>query len=272
MTFGFCGGRNRQGSKQPGGEKAGAAFIPAFFRSGAKRADGAVIGGYTGLSVGPESVLKEEGASGPGDGIFMGNGMDGFWLCFVPLFVAVDAIGVLPMFVALTERVERAKIRTIVYQSLITASAVALAFLAFGPVLLEFLGITVSDFMIAGGILLIVVSFSDLLTGEKKQRQTDIDSLGAVPIGVPLITGPAVLTTCILLAGMYGRLITAAALIANILIAGLIFLLAQPITGILGQIGTKIVSKIASLLLTAIAVMLIRRGITEIVAMTAFSH
>jgi multiple antibiotic resistance protein len=147
--------------------------------------------------------------------------------------------------------------------------AVALAFLAFGPALLLFLGITVPDFMIAGGLLLIVFSLSDLLRGEKEQRRPDVHSLGVVPIGVPLITGPAVLATCVLLAGLYGRLITAVALTANIVIAGIIFLMAQPITRILGQTGTKIVSKIASLLLTAIAVMLIRKGITEIVAMSA---
>ncbi len=191
--------------------------------------------------------------------------MDNFWLCFVPLFVAVDAIGVLPMFISLTEDVDRTKTRRVVLQSVITASVVALAFLAFGPGLLKFLGVTVPDFMIAGGILLIVISLSDLLTGEKKQRQTDPEGLGAVPIGVPLITGPGVLTTCILLAGLYGGLVTALALVVNIGIAGVIFLLARPITDILGQTGTKIISKIASLLLTAIAVMLIRRGIMEII-------
>lgn len=191
--------------------------------------------------------------------------MDTFWLCFVPLFVAVDAIGVLPMFISLTEGVDRTKARNVVFQSVITASAVALAFLAFGPALLNFLGVTVPDFMIAGGLLLIVISLSDLLTGEKKQRQTEPDGLGAVPIGVPLITGPGVLTTCILLAGLYGRLITALAVVVNIGIAGIVFVLARPITQILGQTGTKIVSKIASLLLTAIAVMLIRRGIMEII-------
>jgi multiple antibiotic resistance protein len=195
--------------------------------------------------------------------------MDTFWLCFVPLFVAVDAVGVLPMFLSLTEGVDSARSRTVVYHSVITATAVALAFLAFGPALLKFLGITVPDFMIAGGLLLIVFSLSDLLRGEKEQRRPDADSLGVVPIGVPLITGPAVLATCVLLAGLYGRLITAAALVANIVIAGIVFLLAQPITRTLGRTGTKIVSKIASLLLTAIAVMLIRKGITEIVAMSA---
>ncbi len=72
---------------------------------------------------------------------------------------------------------------------------------------------------------------------EKEQRRPDVDGLGVVPIGVPLITGPAVLATCVLLAGLYGRLITAAALVANIAIAGIIFLMAQPITRIRSDPG-----------------------------------
>lgn len=190
--------------------------------------------------------------------------MKTFWLCFVPLFVAVNVVGVLPLFVSLTEGMERDRRRTVVLQSIITASVVALLFLLFGPPLLGSLGITVSDFMIAGGILLLVISLSDLLTGEKKQREADPAGLGAVPIGVPLITGPAVLTSCILLAGLHGKFVTALAVIANIALAGLVFLFAEPITKALGRIGTKTVSKVASLLLAAIAVMLIRRGITEI--------
>jgi len=187
-----------------------------------------------------------------------------FWLCFVPLFVAVDAIGVLPLFISLTEGMDKIQLRTVIVKSVITASTVALVFLAFGPVLLRFLGITVADFMIAGGILLLAISLSDLLTGEKKQRQTDLEGLGAVPIGVPLITGPAVLTTCILLAGIHGTLLTAIAVLANIVIAGLIFLFSNTITQSMGRTGSKTLSKVASLLLAAIAVMLIRRGITEL--------
>jgi multiple antibiotic resistance protein len=173
----------------------------------------------------------------------------------------------LPLFVSLTDGMDKARMRTVIYQSVITATAVALAFLAFGPVLLTFLGLTVPDFMIAGGILLLAFSLSDLLAGQKKQRQTDPDSLGAVPIGVPLITGPAVLTTSILLARMHGTLPTAAALVINIAFAGLVFLFSHPITQSLGRTGTKTISKVASLLLAAIAVMLIRRGIVDVLAL-----
>ena len=76
--------------------------------------------------------------------------MKSFWLCFVPLFVAVNAFGVLPLFINLTEGVEPQKIRRVVFQSMITALIVALAFIALGTIILNLLGITVADFMIAG--------------------------------------------------------------------------------------------------------------------------
>jgi len=87
-----------------------------------------------------------------------------------------------------------------------------------------------------------------------------------VPIGIPLITGPAVLTTCILLANTHGKTITAVAIMINIALAGLIFGFADPITKRIGRTGSKAVSKVASMLLAAIAVMLMRRGVFEMIA------
>ncbi len=188
-----------------------------------------------------------------------------FLLCFVPLFVAVDIPGVLPIYINLTEGLSPGQKRRVLIQSLLTASAVALVFLAVGPTVLAYLNITVSDFMVAGGLLLLVISLSDLLTGEKRQRLVDPETLGAVPLGVPIITGPAVLTTSVLLASVHGMTVTSLALLLNIGIAGVIFWFAQPITRFLGNAGTMILSKIASLLLATIAVMLIRKGIIEII-------
>ena len=187
--------------------------------------------------------------------------MKEFWLCFVPLFVAVDAIGVLPMYIGLTEGLDSSRTQRVLLQSIVTATAVALVFLGVGKALLNLLGITVADFMIAGGLVLFVISITDLLTVEKTQRRVDADSLGAVPIGVPLITGPAVLTTSILLMDQYGPVPTAAAIVLNISIAGVFFYFSAFINRVLGKTGTKIISKIASLLLASIAVMIVRKGI-----------
>ncbi len=187
--------------------------------------------------------------------------MKTFWLCFVPLFVAVDAFGILPMFISLTEELDERQRRQTVRQSVVTAAGVALGFLALGTGLLKLLGMTVADFMIAGGTLLFVISLTDLLRVEKVQRRSDPHDIGAVPIGVPLITGPAVLTTSLLLHNEYGLLPSAVAVLINIGIAGVVFSFATGVHRILGSAGSKTISKIASLLLAAIAVMMIRRGI-----------
>lgn len=192
--------------------------------------------------------------------------MQEFWLCFVPLFVAVDPIGLLPIFVNLTEDLESGLRRTILLQSIVTAMLIAIAFLLFGPDLLRFLGITVADFMIAGGALLFAISLSDLITGEKKRSRHDAEIIGAVPIGIPLIAGPALLTTTIVLADAYGKWMTATAALANIALAGIAFRFADFITHWLGRNGTRSASKIASLLLAAIAVMLVRKGIVQAIA------
>jgi multiple antibiotic resistance protein len=187
--------------------------------------------------------------------------MRDFWLCFVPLFVAVDAIGILPLFLNLTEDLDAARRRRVILQSLVTASVVALLFLLCGPTFLLFLGITVQDFMIAGGLLLLAISLTGLLSDTARHRHVDSAEVGAVPIGVPLITGPGVLTTCILLAQTYGKPLTAVAALLNIALAGVAMFAAGRITRVLGQAGTKTVSKIAGMLLAAISVMLIRRGL-----------
>ena len=187
--------------------------------------------------------------------------MRSFWLTFVPLFVAVDAVGVLPMFINLTEGIEKQDVRRIILQSMITALLVALLFIALGTAILRFLGITVADFMVAGGTLLFVISIRDILSAEKRSYVIDPECMGAVPIGVPLITGPAVLTTSMLLINEHSLFITSLSIVINILIAGGVFISAPFINRVLGKTGSKTISKITSLLLAAIGVMIVRRGI-----------
>ena len=187
--------------------------------------------------------------------------MHDFWLCFFPLFVAVDAVGILPLFMHLTEGADPRAVRRIIVQSMVTALAVALAFLAVGQWVFHYLGITVADFLIAGGILLFTISLTDVITVEKRVAQVDTDSLGVVPIGVPLIVGPAVLTTIFVLVGEYGVVPVVAAAVVNIVIAGAVFWLSGPIHRILGRSGSRALSKLAGILLAAIAVMMVRKGL-----------
>src|SRR5690242_9546797 len=186
--------------------------------------------------------------------------MKAFWLCFVPLFVAVDAFGILPLFITLTEGTDATVRRRIIAQSVLTAMAVTLLFVLAGSAFLRLLGITVFDFMVAGGALLFILSLTELIAPHRT-TQVQSDVLGAVPLGVPLLAGPAVLTTSMLLVEQYGRAITIGAVIANLVLAGLVLSFAGALYRTLGTTGTRVLQRVTLLLLAAIAVMTVRRGL-----------
>lgn len=183
-------------------------------------------------------------------------------LAFIPIFVAVDAIGVLPIFISLTEDVEPQKKTKVISQSMLTAGCVAVAFMLLGKAVFKALGITMGDFAVAGGAILFCLAITDIINPVKRRR-IPAEELGAVPLGTPLIVGPAVLTTSLIIIPEYGFIATLISVVVNIMLAGIIFSSAETVMKLLGDAGTKALSKIMSLLLAAIAVMLIRKGLTE---------
>jgi multiple antibiotic resistance protein len=181
-------------------------------------------------------------------------------LSFIPLFVAVDAIGVLPIFVSLSEGLEQKAQTKVIVQSMFTAMGLAIGFVLVGKLVFKFLGITMGDFMIAGGAILFCLAIIDIVSATKERRIPGPE-LGVVPLGTPLIAGPAVLTTSMLVVSQHGLVPTVVSILANILLAGLVFRLSFVLMKFLGAAGTKALSKITSLLLAAIAVMLVRKGL-----------
>ncbi|MFH1428190.1 MAG: MarC family protein [Candidatus Margulisiibacteriota bacterium] len=183
-------------------------------------------------------------------------------LAFIPVFVAVDAIGVLPIFISLTDGLEKKEKSQVITQSIITALCLAFAFILLGKAVFSFLGITVGDFMIAGGSILFCIAIIDIVNPVKRRRIPPRD-LGAVPIGTPLIVGPAVLTTSLMIVSEYGIAATLISILINVLLAGLIFSFSHVLIKFLGEAGAKALSKVMSLLLAAIAVMMIRKGLMQ---------
>jgi multiple antibiotic resistance protein len=181
-------------------------------------------------------------------------------LAFIPIFVAVDALGVLPIFISLTQGCTSKQKVKIIVDSMITAICLAVAFMFLGKAVFHFLGITVGDFMIAGGAVLFTIAIIDI-TNPSKKNTIPIKELAVVPLGIPLIVGPAVLTTSLIIIGEYGILPTFISIVVNVLLAGLIFSCSQFLIKILGEASTRALSKITSLLLAAIAVMMIRKGL-----------
>ena len=189
-----------------------------------------------------------------------------FGLTFVPLFVAMDAIGVVPILVPLTQDMKANGRSRTVRLALITALALGLGFVAIGKGIFLFLGIEVSDFLVAGGLILFLLAAKDLITGKMIEAQASVgaDMLGVVPIGTPLVVGPAVLTTLLILVDQYSILIVIVSFILNLVIAWLLFAQANRVVAFLGQGGVRAMSKIVSLFLAAIAIKMIRQGIMQV--------
>jgi multiple antibiotic resistance protein len=183
-----------------------------------------------------------------------------FILAFVALFVAMDILGLLPVYLSLTENLPPDVRARLPWQSALTAAAIGLGFLLIGEALFRILGITVGDFQVAGGLLLLVLAIHDLLHAGSRQPEVG-SSLGAVPLGTPLIVGPAVLTALVVLVQSYGYVPTLLAFAANILVVFLALRHAGATKRILGEAGSRAVAKVASLFLAAFGVSLIRRGL-----------
>jgi multiple antibiotic resistance protein len=184
------------------------------------------------------------------------------FLPFIPLFVAFDALGILPIFVSLTSEMIPSERKKVVRQSILTGFLAGIGFLVLGKSVFTLLGITVSDFKVAGGILLFIISIVDLIFPERT-RTFPKETLGIVPIGIPLIVGPGVLTTVLISAQSYGYVSTVLNLILNLLIVRIIFGSSSRVMRVLKEGGTRGLGKIFALLLAAFAMMMIRTGILE---------
>ncbi|MBI3377300.1 MAG: MarC family protein [Nitrospirae bacterium] len=183
---------------------------------------------------------------------------------FIPIFVAIDIFVVLPIFISITEGMSKAKNNAIVRESILTALAVSLAFVALGEAIFRILGITANDFKIAGGLVLLVFAILDIVKHSEERRRPS-GRMGVVPIAVPLIIGPAVLATLLVLVDHYGILPTLGSLVLNLVVVYFSFIKAAAITKLFGRGGIAAISKIMAILLASIAVMMIRIGIENIV-------
>jgi len=180
----------------------------------------------------------------------------------VALFVAIDAIGVLPIFIALTENLTAEEKQKTIKGAIYTACFVTSGFIFLGKFIFWIVGITIVDFKIAGGILLLILSVHLLLSG--KQKRFWSTELGIFPLGTPLLVGPAVLTTLLILIDNHGIIITLLAFVANLGIVIFVFKRSNNIVRYLGTNGIKAVSKVMDIILSAFGVMLIRTALLEI--------
>jgi len=180
---------------------------------------------------------------------------------FLPVFVAMDAVGVLPSFVQMTSTLKPKDRQVVLRYSVLTAGVVGLLFIPLGPLILSALGLKTGDFQIAGGLLILVVALRDIVWDQKMSLGRGIKGAGVVPLGIPLLVGPAVLTTLVLLLDRFTFWEVGLCLIVNLLLAWLIFGYSDILIKWMGEPGARVSSKLAALLLSAYAVMMIRVGL-----------
>lgn len=194
--------------------------------------------------------------------------MERFWHAFIPLFVAFDGVGLLPLFWGLSQRLGLQERRQAAAVAVATASLVGVGFLLVSGGIFSLMGLELADVMVAGGAILIVLSLRDLLVPDEPPKG-QYARPGVVPLGVPLLAGPAVLTTLLLVRDRYGWRITLGALVANMALVWVILRASEWLMPRLGREGAQVISKIASLVLTAFGVMLIRQGLGALLSVRA---
>jgi multiple antibiotic resistance protein len=180
----------------------------------------------------------------------------------VALFIIIDPLGSMPIFLALTQGQTLQERRQVFAKATVVAYALLVIFAFGGRAILGIFGITVSDFKIAGGIMLLVIALQ--IINEAHAAGTSETSSGVVPFAVPLMAGPGAITTTIVLIETYNIKITMAAILVNFVVSFLIFRYVTVLFKFLGKTGSDVIAKIMGMLLAAIAIQFIRQGIQEI--------
>ncbi|TYC53868.1 MarC family protein [Rhodobacterales bacterium] len=204
--------------------------------------------------------------------------LDYFINAFAMLFVTVDPVGLAPMFLAVTAGMSAANRRRVAVRAIVTAAGILLIFYAFGQAVLNVLGISVSAFRVAGGILLFLIAL-EMVFGKRQERKTEtaekaaqadtshgsIHELAVFPLAIPLISGPAAISAIILLSGQAPDTLSYAGLgivIAIILLSCLgAFLLADKIERLLGDTAQLVITRLLGVLLAALSVQFVADGI-----------
>ena len=182
-----------------------------------------------------------------------------FLLAFIPVFVAIDPIGLVAIFMGLGTSASHENRKRQAFLGLVTGLLVAVGFIFLGKAIFAALGITVADFQVAGGLILLALAVRELVGYGRADRDTD-NEFGVVPLGMPLIAGPALLTALLILTDSVGVIFTLLSLVVNLAIVAIALCNAEWFARLMGRQGLRGVSKIIALLLAAIAISLIRRG------------
>jgi len=183
----------------------------------------------------------------------------------ITLLVVLDPLGIVPIFIGMTQKMEIVKRKELSKIVVITASGLLFVFAFAGTQIFAVFGISIASFMMAGGILLFIVAI-ELLTGGGWRfiGQDASEDTGVVPLAFPLLAGPGAITAVIISLETTGLLVTAVSIIITIGITYLTLRFSERIYRVLGKRGSLIVTRVFAVFVAAIAVQYIVEGAREL--------
>lgn len=183
----------------------------------------------------------------------------------IALFIIVDPIGDIPIFIGLTQNMADSQKKRVYNTATLVGFILLLVFAFTGQLILNIFGLSIYSFEVAGGILLLIIAIRILISGTRESAESSPESLGAVPIAIPLLVGPGAITTTIFNLQAYG---IEAAILAVLVVLSLTWVILRFINRIykvLGKTGSLVIARVMALLIAAIAVQYILTGVTHFV-------
>ncbi len=191
---------------------------------------------------------------------------------FIALWVVIDPIGSIPVFIAVCAGLSAAAQRKVAIKAIVVSAAILLSFLVGGQVLLEALDIHLAAFQIAGGIVLFLFALTMIfgeskVEEEKRQIDPNASDLAIFPLAVPSIASPGAMLAVVMLTDNHRysvteQMITAATMLTVLALTLLMFFMAAPILRVIGSSGASVVSRVMGLILASVAVDNILRAVT----------
>ena len=177
----------------------------------------------------------------------------------IALFIITDSIGNLPFFMGMTEGMASLERRKVFFSALLTGLLMILVFAVAGSLVFDLFDLTLDDVKIAGGILLLIISIEIVMRGKIGYEHKE--DVGIVPLGCPLLVGPGAITTVLMMLKIYNVYAVITGVIICFLLIWLVLYFAENIFALLGRNGSLVVTKIAGIIMAAIAVRFIRQGV-----------
>ncbi len=190
--------------------------------------------------------------------------LESFLYVFVPQFIVIDPFASLPLYISFTSGMDAKMKRRITADAVIYGFIILAVFMIFGRYILEFFGIEIPALMVAGGILIFVVGFEMVREGDKprgRKKSPPREDVGIVPLATPMLAGPGAISLIIIQTQKFGYVLVGLSLLVNFVIVALFFTFAGKIDRILGEKGSRALTRILGLLVAAFAIQYILDGI-----------